>query len=110
MTMGRMGDSGKPYLVTISATAAGWWVALNHALLSSCATTAKERTRPVQSIQRGVETERADASDMYYLEVFWVASTRRGVGRPVGCFDAKLLCVFAVQSLPAVELHCVGSD
>src|SRR6266850_6944718 len=37
-------------------------------------------------------------------------STLRGVGRPTGGLDAELLCVLGVQSLPATELHRVGTN
>src|SRR5438034_3479659 len=82
-----------------------WCVALNQALLSSCATTRKESSRPVQGIQRGAETVRALAVDIGYLRALGRASTLRGVGRPVGRFNPELLGVLGVQSLPAVELH-----
>src|SRR6202049_1779618 len=41
---------------------------------------------------------------------FSYASTLRGVGRPTGRFNAELLCVLGVQSLPAAELHGLGAD
>src|SRR5437588_4535176 len=33
-----------------------------------------------------------------------------GIGRPVRPFNAELLCVLGVQSLPAAELHGLGAD
>src|SRR6266699_3622012 len=87
-----------------------WWVALNQALLSSCATTPKERSQPVQSIQRGAKTVGAVAIDIGYLRALGRASTLLGVGRPVGRCNAELLCVLGVQPLPAAELHRVGTN
>src|SRR6266699_5809964 len=88
-----------------------WWVALNQALLSSCATTAEERSQPVRSIQRGAETVGAVAIDIGHLRALGRASTLRGVGRPVGRCNAELLGVLGVESLPAAELHrLAGND
>src|SRR5439155_9273442 len=78
-------------------------------LLRSCATTTKEESRPVQSIQRGTETVRAVAVDIGYLRALGCPSTLRGVGRPVERFNAELLCVLGVQSLPA-EFHRLGTN
>src|SRR5207249_5832211 len=38
------------------------------------------------------------------------ASRLRGVGRPTGGLNAELLCVLGVQSLPAAELHGLGTN
>src|SRR5439155_18275057 len=37
-------------------------------------------------------------------------STLRGVGRPACRFNAELLCVLGVQSLPVTELHRLGTN
>src|SRR5213592_2574883 len=50
---------------------------LNQALLSSCATTRKERSQPVRCIQRGTEMVRTVAIDVGYLRL-WVALQRFG--------------------------------
>jgi hypothetical protein len=50
--------------VTISATAAVWWVDLTQALLSSIATGKKERSQLVQSTQRGAERVRGVEIDI----------------------------------------------
>src|SRR5206468_8377767 len=70
----------------------------------------KDRSRPVQSIQLGTETVRAGAANIGYLRALGCASTLRGVGRPVGRFNAELLCVLGIQSLPAAELHRLGTN
>src|SRR5436190_20570797 len=49
-------------------------------------------------------------SKHWYLRALGCASTLRGGGRPVGRFNAELLCVLGIQSLPAAELHRLGTN